>query len=93
MTSLLKKRVYDMTNKHDLFERIYNIENLFYAWKKAKYIYDTDMDFMYDIKELAEYVLAHRMIIYSGRDIASKRRLIREILGSIEVPSEEWRRR
>lgn len=46
-----------------------------------------------DIKELAEYVLAHRMIIYSGRDIASKRRLIREILGSIEVPSEEWRRR
>lgn len=44
-----------MTNKHDLFERIYNIENLFYAWKKAKYIYDTDMDFMYDTKELAEF--------------------------------------
>ncbi len=46
-----------------------------------------------DIKELAEYVLAHRMITYSGRDVESKRRIIREIIGSIEVPSEEWSRK
>lgn len=43
-----------------------------------------------DIKNLAEYVLAHRIITYSGRDISSKRRIIKEILGNIEVPSEEW---
>jgi MoxR-like ATPase len=46
-----------------------------------------------DIKDLAEFVFAHRMITYSGRDIASKRSLIREILGTVEVPSEEWSRK
>lgn len=46
-----------------------------------------------DIKEVAEYVLAHRMITYSGRDIATKRRVIKEILAGIEVPAEEWSRR
>ena len=43
-----------------------------------------------DIKKLAPNVLAHRMIVYSGRDIGSKRRIIEEILDSTEVPSEEW---
>ena len=46
-----------------------------------------------DIKEIAGYVLAHRMITYSGRDIAAKRRVIKEILAGIEVPTEEWSRR
>ncbi|HCM92216.1 MAG TPA: magnesium chelatase [Lachnospiraceae bacterium] len=46
-----------------------------------------------DIKEVAEYVLAHRMITYAGRDIAAKRRVIKEILAGIEVPAEEWSRR
>ena len=43
-----------------------------------------------DIKMLAEFVLAHRMITYSGKDIAAKRRIIQEILAGIDVPSEEW---
>ncbi len=43
-----------------------------------------------DIKLLAEFVLAHRMITYSGKDIAAKRRIIQEILAGIDVPSEEW---
>ena len=46
-----------------------------------------------DIKGLAEFVLAHRLITYSGRDIGTKRSLIREILASLEVPSEEWSRK
>jgi MoxR-like ATPase len=46
-----------------------------------------------DIKKLAPYVLAHRMMVYSGRDIESKRRIIREIVDSTEVPAEEWSRR
>ena len=43
-----------------------------------------------DIKDVAEYVLAHRMIIYSGRDIASKRSVVKEIIAGVEVPAEEW---
>jgi MoxR-like ATPase len=46
-----------------------------------------------DIKDLAEFVLAHRLITYSGRDIGTKRSLIREILMTVEVPSEEWSRK
>ena len=46
-----------------------------------------------DIKELAVYAFAHRIITYSGRDIAEKRRVIKDILSEIEVPSEEWSRR
>ncbi|MCR5420115.1 MAG: MoxR family ATPase [Lachnospiraceae bacterium] len=44
-----------------------------------------------DIKELAKYVLAHRIITYAGRDIETKRKMINDILNTIEVPSEEWR--
>ena len=42
-----------MNNK--LFEEIYSIENLFCAWKKAKHIYDTDLDFIFQTKELSEF--------------------------------------
>ena len=45
-----------------------------------------------DIKYLAPSVLSHRMMVYSGRDIGSKRRIIKEILDTTEVPSEEWSR-
>jgi MoxR-like ATPase len=43
-----------------------------------------------DIKLLAPYVLAHRMIVYSGRDISLKRNIIKEILDRIEVPAEDF---
>ncbi|MCR4806503.1 MAG: MoxR family ATPase [Lachnospiraceae bacterium] len=46
-----------------------------------------------DIKDIAGYVFAHRLISYSGRDTGSKQALIKEILNGIEVPSEEWSRR
>ena len=43
-----------------------------------------------DIKSIAGSVLAHRMIVYSGRSSEDKRKIISEILDQIEVPSEEW---
>jgi MoxR-like ATPase len=46
-----------------------------------------------DIKTMAEYVLPHRMLIYAGRDMAAKRRVIDEVLGAVDVPSEDWGRR
>lgn len=46
-----------------------------------------------DIKYMAAHVLPHRMMIYAGRDISSKRRVVDEILGLVEVPAEDWGRR
>ena len=46
-----------------------------------------------DVKDMAGYVLPHRIIVYAGRDIAAKRRVVDEILGIVEVPSEDWGRR
>ena len=46
-----------------------------------------------DIKYLSEYVLSHRIIVYSGRSMEDKKKMIKEIVDSIEVPSEEWSRR
>jgi MoxR-like ATPase len=43
-----------------------------------------------DIKYLAPVVLAHRMLVYSGRSIEDKRRIIEEITAGLAVPSEEW---
>ncbi len=46
-----------------------------------------------DIKYLSEYVLSHRIIVYSGRSMEDKKKMIKEVVDSIEVPSEEWSRR
>ena len=46
-----------------------------------------------DVKDMAGYVLPHRILVYAGRDIAAKRRVVDEILGIVEVPSEDWGRR
>lgn len=54
MKCLLRKEVNEL-NSVLLFEQIYNLENLFCAWKKAKHIYDTEVDFIFQINELAEF--------------------------------------
>ncbi len=46
-----------------------------------------------DVKEMAGYVLPHRLLAYAGRDMAAKRRVVDEILGIVDVPSEDWGRR
>ncbi|MBR6486939.1 MAG: MoxR family ATPase [Lachnospiraceae bacterium] len=46
-----------------------------------------------DIKYLAPLVLSHRIMAYTGSDIATKRAIIGEVLSSVEVPSEDWSRR
>lgn len=46
-----------------------------------------------DIKYLAPLVLSHRIMAYTGSDIATKRTIIGEVLSSVEVPSEDWSRR
>ena len=46
-----------------------------------------------DVKEMAGYVLPHRLLTYAGRDMAAKRRVVDEILGIVDVPSEDWGRR
>ncbi|MBR4720109.1 MAG: MoxR family ATPase [Lachnospiraceae bacterium] len=46
-----------------------------------------------DVKEVAGYVLPHRMLVYAGRDIDLKRKIVDEILKLIEVPAEDWGRR
>ncbi len=38
-----------------LFQSIYDPDNLYYAWKKAKKIYDTEIDYIADLKELVEF--------------------------------------
>lgn len=45
-----------------------------------------------DIKYMAGYVLPHRILVYAGRDMTAKRRVIDEVLGLIEVPAEDWGR-
>lgn len=54
MKCSLQKEV-KRVNSTTLFEQIYNLENLFCAWKKAKNIYDTDSDFIFQIDELVEF--------------------------------------
>lgn len=44
-----------MFNENILFSNIYNIENLFCAWRKVKHIYDTNTDFIYNVNELVEF--------------------------------------
>ncbi len=63
------------------------------AAKAYAFIKDRDYVLPDDIKTLAPFVLAHRMIVYSGSDIDSKRRIINEITEHTEVPSEDWSRR
>lgn len=46
-----------------------------------------------DIKNMAVNVLPHRMLVYAGRDLAAKRRVVDEVLDIIDVPSEDWGRR
>ena len=46
-----------------------------------------------DIKYLAPLVLSHRIMAYTGSDIATKRSIVSEVLSSVEVPSEDWSRR
>ena len=46
-----------------------------------------------DIKYLAPLVLSHRIMAYTGSDIATKRCIVSEVLSSVEVPSEDWSRR
>ncbi|MBR5406989.1 MAG: MoxR family ATPase [Lachnospiraceae bacterium] len=46
-----------------------------------------------DIKYLAPFVLSHRIMAYTGSDIATKRSIVSEVLSSVEVPSEDWSRR
>ncbi|MCR5355782.1 MAG: AAA family ATPase, partial [Lachnospiraceae bacterium] len=46
-----------------------------------------------DIKYLAPMVLSHRIMAYQGSGMETKCRIINEILGLIEVPSEDWRKR
>lgn len=43
-----------------------------------------------DIKALAVPVMAHRIVIAGGGLSGDKRRFIEQILGRVEVPSEEW---
>ncbi|KAF5066144.1 hypothetical protein DSECCO2_266890 [anaerobic digester metagenome] len=38
-----------------LFKCIYNPQNLYYAWKKAKYIFDNESDFVFNRQEVSEY--------------------------------------
>lgn len=46
-----------------------------------------------DVKEVAGYVLPHRMLTYAGRDMEQKRKVIDEILKLVEVPAEDWGRK
>lgn len=46
-----------------------------------------------DIKTLAVPVMAHRVVIAGGGLSGDKRRFIDQILGSVEVPSENWNSR
>lgn len=45
-----------------------------------------------DIKTLAVPVMAHRVVVAGGGLGSDKRRFIEQILGSVNVPSEEWER-
>lgn len=42
-------------NSADLFELIYNYDNLYYAWNKAKNVYFSESDFVVDFCALAEF--------------------------------------
>ncbi len=43
-----------------------------------------------DVKELAQPVLAHRLICYTGTHSGQGKKPLQQILNTIEVPSEEW---
>ena len=46
-----------------------------------------------DIKTLAKYVFAHRLVLRNGfADKDGKEKLIEQIISSVEVPTEEWDR-
>lgn len=46
-----------------------------------------------DIKTLAKYVFAHRLVLRNGfADKDGKEKLIEQIISSVEVPTEEWGR-
>ena len=42
------------------------------------------------VKELAQPVLAHRLICYTGTHSGRGKKPLQQILNTIEVPSEEW---
>lgn len=44
-----------------------------------------------DIKDLAVYVLTHRMLFHSATDYIGKTEIVRNMLSRIEVPSEEYK--
>lgn len=46
-----------------------------------------------DIKKMAQFVLPHRILVYAGRDMDAKKRVVNEILSLIEVPAEDWGKR
>ncbi len=47
-----------------------------------------------DIKEIAPFVLAHRLLLLSGADFErSADRVIEDVLCSVPVPTENWTER
>lgn len=63
------------------------------AAKARAFMNDREYVLPDDIKYMAGFVLPHRILAYTGRDMAAKRRVIDEILNLVEVPAEDWGRR
>lgn len=63
------------------------------AAKARAFMNDREYVLPDDVKYMAAFVLPHRILAYTGRDMTAKRKVIDEILGLVEVPSEDWGRR